>query len=304
VTTIEAPPRWLAGTFAHRLNDGTRIVVAARAFAEGDIVERSPVLVLSCADRAVIRSTVLQQFLLPWQDHDCAGDDSSGCGHAATTALVLGGGTFVRHSRRPNCLLRRDLAAQSVDFLACRAIAPGDLVTVDLAPFPLPSQEDLASVRSLGLIPLETANRTCIGESPGRGRGIFAWSAIEVREVFERAPVVVLPRADYQAVCKTTLSSYVYPWMRRDGTGALVLGHGMFYNHSFMPNADYAQLIDTEEVVFFALARIAAGAEIRWNYRAPSKRRDLWFTAAPEDGDRPDGDSLPPNGVDRAIPGV
>jgi uncharacterized protein len=303
VTTVQAPPRWLTGTFVHRLTDATRIVVASRAFAEGDIVEQSPVLAMSCADRAIVRTTVLQPYLLSWQDHDCAADELSACEHASATALVLGGGTFVGHSRHPNCLLRRDLATKTVDFLACRPIAPGDPITVDLAPSPVPSQAHSGSIPSPGLVLSEIANRTCIAESPGRGRGIYAWSEIEHREVFERTPVIVLPHADYKAVYQTVLHNYVFPWMRRDGTGALVLGHGMFYNHSFTPNADYAQLIDTEEMVFFALEHIAAGTEIRWNYRGPATGGGpLWFTPVPEDGDRPDGGSPPGSGAGRASP--
>jgi hypothetical protein len=121
--------------------------------------------------------------------------------------------------------------------------------------------------------------------------------------VIERAPVIVLPRADYKAVRKTILSSYVFPWLQSDCTGALVLGHGMLYNHSFTPNADYAQLIDAEEMVFFALTHIAAGTEVRWNYRGPSTGGgDLWFTPAPEDGDPPDGDSAPRSRTGPASP--
>lgn len=104
------------------------------------------------------------------------------------------------------------------------------------------------------------------------GRGVFARRDIEVDEIFERIPVLLLPKSQVfgpgeMAQRATRISWYVFSWInpRRDYV-AVALGYGSIYNHSETPNAKYGmELPDIME--FFALAPIAAGQEITINYR-------------------------------------
>lgn len=103
------------------------------------------------------------------------------------------------------------------------------------------------------------------------GRGVFARRDIAAGEIFERAPVLLIPRAQVfgpgeAAQRAARISWYVFSWIntRRDYV-ALALGYGSIYNHSETPNARYRMhLPDVME--FFALRPIRAGEEITVDY--------------------------------------
>lgn len=121
----------------------------------------------------------------------------------------------------------------------------------------------------------ETARLEVRAAGP-KGRGVFARTAFAAGELIEAAPVVVLPPADQAAVARTALADFPYDW--RDGTEALILGYGSFYNHSFEPNARYVRDFAELTLNYYALRAIAPGEEITVNYNGkPDDRTPLWF---------------------------
>lgn len=115
-----------------------------------------------------------------------------------------------------------------------------------------------------------------LGPSSLHGTGVFAARGFGPGEVIERSPVFVFPADQLPLVDETILHGYYFDWA--DGSGALALGFGSLYNHSYHPNACYHHDHDEELVVYEALAPIAAGQEITINYNGdPASLEPLWF---------------------------
>lgn len=104
------------------------------------------------------------------------------------------------------------------------------------------------------------------------GRGVFARRPIDEGTIFERVPVILLPRDQVndgtispKPAC--LLSWYVYDWGEQDGKEhfAVALGYGSLYNHSYRPNAIY-RLQAPDAIEFVAIRRIEANEEIMLNY--------------------------------------
>jgi SET domain-containing protein len=114
-----------------------------------------------------------------------------------------------------------------------------------------------------------------VGMSPGRGRGVFARSAIAPATLIEAAPVIVLPAAECPALDRTVIYEYYFHWdgdPDGEGRGALGLGLVTLCNHSPRPCArverNYANL--TLDLV--AICPIQPGEEITIDYGCT-----LWF---------------------------
>ena len=101
---------------------------------------------------------------------------------------------------------------------------------------------------------------------PRKGRGIVAGRPFAESEVIERAPVLVIPAADWQQVQETVVSRYCFSWGRDLKDAALALGRCSLFNHSYKANA-FAQPYVKERVMeFLAFRDIAEGEEITINY--------------------------------------
>ena len=109
------------------------------------------------------------------------------------------------------------------------------------------------------------------------GLGVFAARAFAEGELIERAPVLLAP-VEQAAACPA-LAPYAFMWS--DTHVALTLGFGSLYNHSYEPNAEYADEAAPRGAAgrdappghagggakrFTALRDIAAGEEITVNY--------------------------------------
>lgn len=115
-----------------------------------------------------------------------------------------------------------------------------------------------------------------VGPVPAKGRGVFAARNITAGEVFEVAPVVVIPEPQTLDLEKTLLDHYVYAWS--DEALAVALGYGSLYNHSYTPNARYVKRFDAAAIEYVALVDIEAGTEITVNYNGdPTSRSPVWF---------------------------
>jgi len=112
-----------------------------------------------------------------------------------------------------------------------------------------------------------------VADFPGRGRGLVAGAPIRKGELLEIAPVIPLRREDLGAREKG-IFSYPFDWPEPPYAEAIALGLVSLLNHSSAPNADFETDIPSRLIRCFALADIAAGAEITIDYGIP-----LWFEA-------------------------
>lgn len=86
-------------------------------------------------------------------------------------------------------------------------------------------------------------------------------------ELIERAPVVVIPDADWSIVDTGVLSAFCFQWEgSTEGAAAIALGHASMCNHSYTPNAYARQRTRAKLIDFIALRDIEAGEEVTLNY--------------------------------------
>ena len=95
---------------------------------------------------------------------------------------------------------------------------------------------------------IEIGSGLTVGHGP-HGRGVFATRRFAEGEVIENCPTVEIADAEVTG----RLNDYVFMSLT-DGDVLLVLGHGMLYNHSPNPNAEYVQ-DEPSTITFRALAR-------------------------------------------------
>jgi SET domain-containing protein len=105
-----------------------RGVVADEPIAKGELVERSPVLVIPHADRAAADATIAFTYVFMWE-HDTVEEDLYK--HEGRAAIALGFTSLLNHSYTPNCEFIRHIDDLVIDLVALRAIEPGEELTID-----------------------------------------------------------------------------------------------------------------------------------------------------------------------------
>ena len=207
---------------------------------------------------------------------------------------------YLNHSCEPNAFV-----SDTREVVTLRRVAAGEELTISYNSVSLaemitgPAPENFwdprwtftcrcGSARCIGLIDryvtvaADDANSrsVVVGVSRGKGRGVFARRSIATGEVFETAPVLVIPKAHWSAIEKTTLFDYTFEWGWEGEDAALALGYGSLYNHSYSPNARYTKRLEDAVIDFSALRPIEPGEEILVNYNGePNDRAPLWFPA-------------------------
>lgn len=118
--------------------------------------------------------------------------------------------------------------------------------------------------------------RIYVQETDNKGRGVFAAEDIKAGETIEEAPVIILPE---DLLSKYPITHYYFHWNHlNQRAGALALGYGSIYNHSYQPNARYKQIYEYKTILFIALRDIKNGEEITVNYnKDPRDNSQLWF---------------------------
>ncbi|MFD2611131.1 SET domain-containing protein [Paenibacillus gansuensis] len=108
-------------------------------------------------------------------------------------------------------------------------------------------------------------------------RGVFATRDIAKGELLHVAPVITYPNEEHVLIEHSSLSDYVFEFGINHG--AVVLGYGSLFNHSYTPNCTYDLNFDNLTVDFYAYTDIKAGDEILINYNGEVDNNDpLWFT--------------------------
>lgn len=105
-----------------------RGVFADAPITKGDLVERSPVLIIPAADRAAIDATIVFTYVFMWE-HDTTEEDLYR--HEGRSAIALGFTSLLNHSYTPNCEFIRHIDDLVIDLVALRAIEPGEELTID-----------------------------------------------------------------------------------------------------------------------------------------------------------------------------
>jgi hypothetical protein len=105
-----------------------RGVVAGRRIERGELVERSPVLIIPHEQRAALDPTNVGNYIFLWEPGTTGQDIYKQEGRAA---IALGYTSLVNHSATPNCAFTRYFDALVLDLVALRAIEPGEEITFD-----------------------------------------------------------------------------------------------------------------------------------------------------------------------------
>jgi len=117
-----------------------------------------------------------------------------------------------------------------------------------------------------------------VRETASRGRGVFALAAIPAGTLIETADVIYIPQNEIGVIERSILADYYFRWGQDGWEGALALGYGSIYNHSYTPNAHYVKHFERLTIDFIALRDIAPGEEIRTNYNGdPDSKKKVWF---------------------------
>lgn len=122
-----------------------------------------------------------------------------------------------------------------------------------------------------------------------RGRGVFALKKFIKGERITVAPVIPISKEESQTIRKQQFSKYLYEWefFPEDQIWSLALvgGEGLFFNHSYQPNANYYRFGVGHEnnpgagILYYALRDIEADEEIFVNYNGePDSKEPVGFS--------------------------
>lgn len=117
-----------------------------------------------------------------------------------------------------------------------------------------------------------------VAPSSLHGLGVFTGAAISANSIIEICPILYLPRDEIATLQSTIINDYYFEWDEDLEAGALALGYGSIYNHSFEPNACYDVDMEERTIYISAYRDIASGDEITINYNGdPQNQSALWF---------------------------
>lgn len=113
-----------------------------------------------------------------------------------------------------------------------------------------------------------------ISES-NKGKSVFTAEIINVDDVIEACPVIMIPETEKSLIHKTVLHDYYFIWP----TGGIIiaLGYGSIYNHSRKPNAQVVFDLDNDEMIVQCLRIINPGEEVLIDYAGGDPDLQLWF---------------------------
>lgn len=115
---------------------------------------------------------------------------------------------------------------------------------------------------------------------PAAGRGVFAKKNYQKGELIEECPVILLSKRSIPHIDKTELANYYFEWGMDYKKGAIALGLGSLYNHSFESNAEFNQDFKREVVRITAITSIPKNTEITVNYNGDhTDKSPLWKNA-------------------------
>jgi len=120
-----------------------------------------------------------------------------------------------------------------------------------------------------------------IGETEGKGRGVFTQKAIKAETVIETAPVIVMTADDRKLLDQTLLHDYIFEW-QPEGKHmcCMALGWVPIYNHSYQSNCEYFMNYDDQTMFIQTVRDIEPGEELTINYNGTwDNDAKVWFDA-------------------------
>lgn len=149
--------------------------------------------------------------------------------------------------------------------------------------------------------PVSNRGSLYLGESNGRGLGVFTSRPVREDAVVERCPAFVMDAGEkpiakalegvhWYPFADRSLSQpathMCFPWIKTE-VKCIPLGYAMLYNHepTHKANVSWTAYIDPDTnrryIDFFALRDIVRGEELSWTYETPD---ELWFMYKPGGG--------------------
>jgi SET domain-containing protein len=120
-----------------------------------------------------------------------------------------------------------------------------------------------------------------IGETTGKGRGVFSRKLLKAETVIETSPVIVMNAADRLLLDKTFLHDYIFEWQPEGAEMCcMALGWVPLYNHSYSSNCEYFMDYDDQTIYIQTVRDIKAGEELTINYNGTwNDKAKVWFDA-------------------------
>jgi SET domain-containing protein len=112
-----------------------------------------------------------------------------------------------------------------------------------------------------------------------KGRGVYATERIAAGATIEVCELILFSWLQRRVIDQSERSKGLYNYYYSFGKdGAIALGNGSLYNHSYDPNARYKMDRKSKKIRFRALKDIKKGEEICVNYNGdPDDKSPLWF---------------------------
>src|ERR1700709_365952 len=108
--------------------DRGRGIVALTDLEKGQLIERSPVLIIPSEQRAMVDDSVIFTYVFMWE-HNTTEEDLYK--HSGRSAIALGYTSLLSHSYSPNCIFVRHIDELFIEIYADRLIKAGEELTID-----------------------------------------------------------------------------------------------------------------------------------------------------------------------------
>lgn len=105
-----------------------RGIVAAVDLQKGQLIERSPVLIIPSEQRATVDDSIIFTYVFMWEKDTVEEDLYK---HEGRSAIALGYTSLLTHSYTPNCIFVRLIDELFIEVYADRAIKAGEELTID-----------------------------------------------------------------------------------------------------------------------------------------------------------------------------
>ena len=105
-----------------------RGVIALQDIRAGELIERSPVLLIPGKDRRSVDPTVIFTYVFMWE-HGTVEEDLYK--HEGRAAIALGFTSLLNHSYAPNAVFHRHIDELLIDITAAQDIQAGEEITID-----------------------------------------------------------------------------------------------------------------------------------------------------------------------------
>jgi hypothetical protein len=108
--------------------DRGRGIVAVTDLEKGQLIERSPVLIIPSEHRGKVDDSVIFTYVFMWE-HNTTEEDLYK--HTGRSAIALGYTSLLSHSYAPNCIFVRHIDELFIEIYADRFIKAGEELTID-----------------------------------------------------------------------------------------------------------------------------------------------------------------------------